>query len=230
MSLLSDLWALFFPQCCLLCGKPLLKGEEHVCFRCLSVLPRTNMFQGQDNAMARSLWGKLPLERAGAFLFYTKGGDVRRLLVELKYHGHAALGEFLGRWMASEVVSSGFFREIDCIVPVPLHPRRQKERGYNQSEMLAEGISSVTGIPVSCHLLSRSRYTESQTRRGNYERWMNMEEVFECPSPEVLAGKHILLVDDVMTTGATLVACADALSQVSGLRISVFTLALAGDM
>ena len=147
----------------------------------------------------------------------------------MKYYGNSDLGRFLGRWMASELLPSGFFNEIDCIVPVPLHARKQKKRGYNQSVMLADGIASVTNIPVANHLLVRSKDIETQTHKGNYERWENVRDVFECLSSEELRDKHILLVDDVLTTGATIVACSDALGKIPDLRISVLALAWAGN-
>ena len=227
MSIWTDLWKLFFPQCCLVCGKTLLEGEEYLCFHCLSNMPRTRLYLQKDNEMEKELWGKLPIERASAYLYYSKGGDVKRLLTDLKYRGNADLGCFLGRCMTREMLSSGFFQGVDGIIPVPLHPRKQKIRGYNQSIMLANGISSVTNIPVWNDLLVRTQYTQTQTRKGSYERWLNVKDMFECTSPERLRGKHVLLVDDVFTTGATLVACADAFRQIPGLRFSVLTLALA---
>lgn len=230
MSLWNDIWNLFFPQCCLICGRILAQGEEHLCFRCLSGLPYTRLHQRKDNVMEKYFWGKMPIERACAYVYYAKGGNVQKLLFSLKYYGNSDLGRFLGRCMAREFRSSGFFQDVDVIIPVPLHHRKQRKRGYNQSRMLAEGISSVTGIPLWNNLLVRDQYTETQTRKGNYERWVNVEGVFACSSPEALYGKHILLVDDVLTTGATLVACADALGQIPGLRISVMTLAMAGEI
>lgn len=228
MSLWSDIWKLFFPSCCLVCGKILLGDEEHLCFRCLSGLPRTQMHRQRDNEMEKCLWGKMSIERATAYLYYAKGGDVQKLLFDLKYYGNAKLGHFMGRCMARELLPSGFFEGIDGIIPVPLHRRKQRWRRYNQSRVLAEGISSVTGIPLWDSLLVRTQFTETQTRKGSYERWMNVKDVFDCLSQEAMGGKHILLVDDVMTTGATLVACADALRGVEGLRMSVLTLAMAG--
>jgi len=228
MSLWSDLWKLFFPQNCLICGKTLLEGEEHLCFRCLAGLPRTHMHLQPENEVVKCLWGKMPVERGSAFLYYAKGGDVRKLLSELKYQGNAKLGSFMGRCMARELLSSGFFDDIDGIMPVPLHRRKQRMRGYNQSRVLAEGVSAITGIPMWNNLLVRTQFTETQTRKGSYERWLNVKDVFECLSPEAMAGKHVLLVDDVMTTGATLVACGDALREVKGLRVSALTLAVAG--
>lgn len=227
MSIWTDLWKLFFPQCCLVCGKTLLEGEEYLCFHCLSNMPRTHLYLHKDNEMEKELWGKFPIERASAYLYYSKGGDVKKLLTDLKYRGNADLGCFLGRCMTREMLSSGFFQGVDGIIPVPLHPRKQKIRGYNQSIMLANGISSVTNIPVWNDLLVRTQYTQTQTRKGSYERWLNVKDMFECTSPDRLIGKHVLLVDDVFTTGATLVACADAFRQIPDLRFSVLTLALA---
>ena len=227
MSIWTDLWKLFFPQCCLVCGKTLLEGEEYLCFHCLSNMPRTHLYLHKDNEMEKELWGKFPIERASAYLYYSKGGDVKKLLTDLKYRGNADLGCFLGRCMTREMLSSGFFQGVNGIIPVPLHPRKQKIRGYNQSIMLANGISSVTNIPVWNDLLVRTQYTQTQTRKGSYERWLNVKDMFECTSPDRLRGKHVLLVDDVFTTGATLVACADAFRQIPDLRFSVLTLALA---
>ena len=229
MSLLTDLWNLFFPSCCLICGRTLLGGEEHVCFHCLSELPRTQMHWQRDNEVEKCFWGKIPVERASAFLYYSRGGDVKELLAALKYRGRSSLGHFLGRCMARELCSSDFFQGMDGIIPVPLHERKQRIRGYNQSKALAEGVSSVTGIPLWDNLLVRTQFTETQTRKGNYERWLNVKDMFECTSLEALEGKHVLLVDDVLTTGATLVACADAFREVKGLRVSVLTLAWAGN-
>lgn len=229
MNLLNDLWALFFPRCCLVCGKRLVKEEKFLCFHCLSALPRTRMHLLPNNEVEKGLWGKLPIERASSYLFYAKGGDVRKLLFEMKYYGNAELGRFLGRCMAADLLSSGFFQGVDGLLPVPLHPDKRKKRGYNQSEMLAEGISAITGIPICRDWLVRIRYSDTQTRKGNYERWMNVKDVFECKAGDVCDGKHILLIDDVLTTGATIVACADALSRLPHLRLSVLTLALAGE-
>lgn len=229
MSLLNDVWEFFFPRYCVICGKRLLQSEEHFCMACLCALPRIRFRNLEDNEIAKLLWGKMPIERASAFLYYSKGGDVRELLFQLKYYGNQKIGVFWGRCMAKDLVSKGFFHGIEGIIPVPLHSKKLKSRGYNQSELLAKGISEVTGIPVLRDVLRRNQYTETQTRKSNYERWNNVMDVFECTSLERFSCKHVLLVDDVLTTGATLVACADAFKEIEGLRISVLTLAWAAE-
>ena len=229
MTLLSDVWEFFFPRYCVVCGKRLLQGEEHLCLECLCTLPRIHFRSQENNEIAKLLWGKMPIERASAFLYYSKGGDVRELLFQLKYYGNQKIGYFMGRCMAMELFSTGFFDGIEGIIPVPLHDKKRKSRGYNQSELLAEGISSVVKIPLFKDVLRRKQYTETQTHKSNYERWANVMDVFEGVSLERLSCKHVLLVDDVLTTGATLVACADAFSGVEGMRISVLTLAWAAE-
>lgn len=223
-----DLWELFFPRCCVVCGKLLLRDEHFLCLHCLSGLPRTDMHLQKDNEIERNFWGKFPVERATSFLYYAKGGDVRQLLYELKYYGNKGIGAALGKYMATELLPSGFFEGIDCLIPVPLHPKKKRRRGYNQSERLVAGIASVTRIPVVQDALVRSQYAATQTRKGQYERWENVTGLFACEHPEHLENKHILLVDDVLTTGATIVSCADAIKNIPGIRISVLSLALAG--
>ena len=196
---------------------------------CLCALPRIHFRNLGNNEIAKLLWGKMPIERAFAFLYYAKGGNVRELLFQLKYYGNQEIGCFLGRCMAKELLSTGFFDGVEGIIPVPLHDKKRKSRGYNQSELLAEGISSVVRIPMLRDVLRRKQYTDTQTHKSNYERWSNVMDVFEGASVGRLAFKHVLLVDDVLTTGATLVACADALKEVPGLRISVLTLAWAAE-
>ena len=229
MSIWTDLWNLFFPHSCLLCGRQLISGERVLCLKCLSRLPRTQFHLRKDNIVECNFWGKIPVEHATSFLYYAKGGNVRQLLYELKYHGNQEVGEVMGRMMASELMCSHFFDGIDLIVPVPLHQRKKRLRGYNQSECLARGVSVVTGIPMDTKVVIRSRYTDTQTHKGQYARWENVRNLFACIFPGSLEGKHLLLVDDVLTTGATVVSCADAFRGILGLRISVLTLALAGE-
>lgn len=221
-------WSLLFPRCCVVCGSPLSRGEECLCTCCNINLPRTGFHLRKDNPVECLFWGRIPgLKRASSFLFYRKGSDFRRILHLLKYGGYKELGEVMGRYMAAELSSGGFFDGVDMIIPVPLHRKKQKLRGYNQSEWIARGIASVTGIPLYAECMIREKNTETQTRKSTFERWENVEGIFKLCDTVHFEGKHVLLVDDVLTTGATTVACASAFARVSGIRISVLTLAVA---
>lgn len=219
--------SLLFPRCCVVCGRPLAKGEECICAMCNINLPRTNYHLQKDNQVEQLFWGKIPLERATSFFFYRKGSDFRQILHQLKYGGQKEIGAIMGRYMASELTVSGFFEGIDVIIPVPLHKRKQRIRGYNQSEWIARGISAVTGIRIDTEVIVRRKHTDTQTRKSTFERWENVDGIFELHHAESLKGKHLLVVDDVLTTGATTVACASRLVEIEGVRISVLTLAVA---
>ena len=221
-------WSLLFPRCCVVCGSPLSRGEECLCTCCNINLPRTGFHLRKDNPVECLFWRRIPgLKRASSFLFYRKGSDFRRILHMLKYGGYKELGEVMGRYMSAELSSGEFFDGVDMIIPVPLHRKKQKLRGYNQSEWIARGIASVTGIPLCAECMIREKNTETQTRKSTFERWENVEGIFRLCDTVHFEGKHVLLVDDVLTTGATTVACASAFAGVSGIRISVLTLAVA---
>lgn len=218
---------LFFPRRCVVCGGSLGEGEEGICMKCNIEMPRTNYHLRRDNPVEYLFWGKMPLERATAYFSYHKGSDFRHILHLLKYEDRKDLGEIMGRFMAAELSAAGFFEGVDVIVPVPLHVRKLRKRGYNQSECIARGISAVTGIPIDVASVVRVKHTETQTRKSSYERWENVDGIFCLNAADAFAGKHILIVDDVLTTGATTTACADAFEGVEGLRVSVLTLAVA---
>lgn len=224
---LSSFLSLLFPRCCVVCGRPLAKGEECLCTMCNINLPRTDYHLRKDNPVEKLFWGKIPLERATSFFFYRKGSDFRQILHQLKYGGQKGIGAIMGRYMAAELLESGFFEGVDVILPVPLHKKKQQLRGYNQSEWIARGIAAVTGIPIDTESVVRRKNTETQTRKSSLERWENVEGIFELHHAESLTGKHILIVDDVLTTGATTVECASCLTGIEGIRISVLTLAMA---
>lgn len=219
--------SLFFPRCCLICGDVLAKGEECLCARCNIDLPRTDYHKIKDNPVEQLFWGKIPLERATSYFFYRRGGDTRNILYSLKYNGRKEVGEVMGRYMAAELLSSGFFKGIDLIVPVPLHRKKHKLRGYNQSEWLSYGVSAITAIPVCTSGIMRKKNTETQTHKSVLQRWENVDGIFQVTSPEFFTGKHILIIDDVLTTGATTVAFASSFEKVDGIRISILTLAVA---
>lgn len=222
-----SLFSLLFPRCCLVCGEPLAKGEEYLCARCNIHLPRTELHKQNDNVVEQLFWGKIPLERATSYFYYRKGSDYRHILHQLKYGGQKEIGETMGRYMATELLSSHFFLGVDFIIPVPLHEKKRRLRGYNQSEWIARGVSEVTGIPMDLESVVRNKHTETQTRKTTFERWVNVDQIFTLYHPEWFVGKHVLIIDDVLTTGATTIACASSFSGVAGVRISVLTLAVA---
>lgn len=229
-TLLNDIKDFFFPRHCVCCGRKLLAGEQIVCLSCLVDLPQTHIGGEAGSTLEKSFWGCFPIERAASLFYYRKGGKVAQILYAMKYHGHQSACRQMGKEMAYEFRNHRFFDGIDCIVPVPLHEERLRQRGYNQSELLAQGISAVTSIPVCADAVRRVHNNSTQTHKSGYERWNNVSGLFALTgSGEQLRGKHILVVDDVLTTGATIVSCCDALSSVEGIHISVATLAWARD-
>ncbi len=212
MKIVSELLDLLFPRRCAVCGSRLLTEEKAVCAACTFGLPYTGFRGALSNPVERMFWGKFPLGRASAYMFYRRDTDSRNVVFWLKYYGHSEIGIEMGRRMAAELAGTDFFGGMDVIVPVPLSRRRIRRRGYNQSLMLARGISAVTGIPVNTRLLRRTVDNPSQTHRTRTERIDNVTGIFRAAAVERIRGRHILLVDDVVTTGATLTACADELT------------------
>lgn len=205
LSVMSDFVALFFPEYCLGCSNGLVKGEEILCTICLSSLPRTDHLYVEDNPLREKFIGRIPLKAAWAFLRFRKTGIVQHLLHQFKYNNHPEVGIRLGRLFGSEMRNQKF--AFDLIVPLPLHSSRQRSRGYNQSAKFAEGLSDSLEIPFGANICSRSKNTESQTRKTRSERWENVDEAFLVNEEKAVRGKRILLVDDVITTGATVEAC-----------------------
>jgi ComF family protein len=225
--MLRDLLSLFYPNVCAACGKSLFRHEQHLCNNCYIHLPRSNFHKARGNPVERIFWGRVPLLAAGSYYLFNKGTRVQRLLHQLKYKGKQEAGETVGKWYGKELASVKEFSEADLIVPGPLHPRRLQQRGYNQSLCFAKGLSEELKIPVQENILKRKQFTSTQTKKGKFSRWENMEEMFECDPGQSLTSKHILLVDDVVTTGATLEACYHALSKNGEVYISIVTIAYA---
>lgn len=223
--ILNNLLDLFFPRLCLLCQTPLVEGEAHICLHCSNHLPYTHFTDLTDNPVCRLFQGKVPCVAATTLLHFTQGGSGQKLIHALKYHGNKKLGYELGRMAAITYRETSLFDTVDLLLPVPLHPKRKRQRGYNQSEWIARGIRSVTGTPIDTTSLSRLKETESQTRKQLFERSENVEDIFRLNTAETLKGKHVLLLDDVITTGSTLRACAEALKAVPGIRISLLGIA-----
>lgn len=209
----QDFFDLFFPQSCTACQAPLLGGEKLVCTPCRGTLPRTNFHLLKQSPLEKIFWGRIPVEGIWAYLRYTKGGKVQSMLHALKYRGNQSLGILLGQWFGHELKRAQCLPHFDCIIPVPLHPERLSTRGYNQSERIAEGLSKTLNIPYRTDLLIRVRSTSTQTKKSRYHRWENVSTVFQTPKPELLQSLRILLVDDVITTGATLEAASQPILQ-----------------
>jgi ComF family protein len=217
---------LFFPLNCPACGSHLLEGERFICSNCMYEIPKTGFHKTEDNPVNRLFYGITRVKYATAFFYFIKGSKYRHLIHKLKYAGRQDIGKELGKMLGSELKGS-FFDETEIIIPVPLHPTKQRMRGYNQSEMIAEGISEILGKPLLRNVLERSIFTQTQTRKSLEERRENVKEAFRVKDPELLKGKHLLLVDDVITTGSTLTACADELLKVEGVTVSVAAIAFA---
>lgn len=225
-TFLNDLLALLFPNCCVVCHTPLIEGEEKICLSCLTRLPYTRF--GADNNPTNALFaGRPEAGWSNAFLRYEKGGMTQKLIYRLKYYGDKELGQTLGRMAAASVRQSPGFVMPDMLIPVPLHRKRLRARGYNQSEWIARGFSSTWNVPVNTTQLNRDKRTVTQTKKNLYDRMINMETAFQAINHDVLTGKHVLLIDDVLTTGATLNACMDELSTTNNIKISTFSLSVA---
>lgn len=207
MNIFQDFVALFYPRCCFACCEPLVKGEELMCSGCLSELPRTAYHRWLDNPVKGRLAGRIPLRFAFAFLKFRKDGIVQNLLHELKYNNRPEIGTRIGNLYGKDLLDSGFGESFDLIVPVPLHHSRLRKRGYNQSAKFAEGLSEAMNVPWEESISMRLRSTSTQTKKGRASRWQNVSAAFSSASSEKISGKRILLVDDVITTGATLEAC-----------------------
>jgi ComF family protein len=223
----SDLFGLLFPNLCHACGRSLFRHEQLICLKCLYDLPFTDYHQYADNRVARQLWGRLPLHAAMAMLYFRKGAKVQNLIHNLKYNGRTDVGVLLGNMLGERLKTAALYQDIDLVIPVPLHRKKYKSRGYNQSTFIAEGIAAQMGIGISEDHLIRNTSTGSQTKKSRYNRYENMVDAFKVNDPEDITGKHILLVDDVITTGATLEACANVLLAIGATKVSIAALAFA---
>ncbi|RQO67545.1 ComF family protein [Pedobacter sp. KBW06] len=224
----DDLLSLLFPNLCCACGASLYAGESQLCSSCLYHLPYTDHHLHEENKVARQFWGRIPCHAAMAMLFFRKHGNVQQIIHHLKYGNQPELGLKLGQLLGERLLLSPYYSNLDLLIPVPLHKKRERQRGYNQSAGIAEGISRVLQVPVSKAHLMRKTPTDSQTKKGRSLRFENMSKAFEVRNKEELQGKHILLVDDVLTTGATLEACGLELLKCGVDKVSFATLAFVG--
>lgn len=227
MPLINDFMSLIYPRLCEACGLNLFGHEKHICNLCKVNLRRSHYHLKENNPITLMLAGRIPVRQASAFLLFEKNGKVQNILHSIKYRNNKELAVLMGTLYAEELLKDAAFQEISSIIPIPLHPKKLKLRGFNQSERFASGLSNKLNIPMNTSCLFRAKESSTQTRKKKFERWENVEGIFELKNKEVLKDQHILLVDDVITTGATLEAAWDCLKTTEGLRVSVASIAFA---
>ncbi len=220
---------LLFPHVCAGCGSDLLNEESGLCIRCLADLPETNFGAHINNPVEKIFWGRLPLASATAGYYFKKESLLQKLIHQFKYKGNKELGLQLGRLLGKYLSQSDRFN-ADALVPLPLFPVKERKRGYNQATVLCEGMAEIMKIPVLKNVITRPQHTETQTKKGRVERWKNMEGKFVLQDDRVINNKHLLLVDDVITTGATIEACGVELLKGENVRLSVATLCIASNL
>lgn len=216
----GSLVSLIYPKLCLVCGSTLFGNEDLLCTHCRHSLPETNFHKSSGNPVEQLFWGRLHIEHATALLYFDKGSSYRQLIHQLKYQGRKDAGFYLGRLLGA-ALNESIFSLPDCIIPIPLHQAKLRRRGYNQSQIIAEGIAEILNLEVFNDVLQRTFNTNTQTQRKRYDRWKNVEGIFECQYPEKITNKHVLLVDDVITTGATMEAAGSELCAIEGAQISI---------
>ncbi|HIE16455.1 MAG TPA: ComF family protein [Bacteroidales bacterium] len=224
-NFITHITDLFYPRICQVCGKKLYLQEEILCTECIYDMPRINSYLTSENQVKNIFTGRFPVENAAALLFFKKGSAYRKLIHKLKYKKKPEIGIYLGHLLAEDIN----INNINYIVPVPLHHRKKKIRGYNQSEMFAQGISEILNIPIDTQTLIRSSFTQTQTQKTRYERWENVKSVFTITDKKKFQDKHILLVDDIITTGATLEGCSLALLKIKSIKISIAAIGIASN-
>lgn len=223
----DSIFHVVFPHICDGCGSDLLNVESNLCIRCLHSLPQTNFEKHDGNPVEKLFWGRMQLVNASASFYFTKESLIQRLMHQFKYRHNKDLGLQLGRIMGSMLKSAGRLDNIDALIPLPLFPKKERKRGYNQATVLCEGIAEICNLPVLKKVISRPQQTDTQTKKGRIERWKNIEGKFLLRDNAAIQNKHLLLVDDVVTTGATLEACGNELLLADGVKLSVATLCVA---
>lgn len=225
MKLLDNLLSLFYPRLCASCGDALQQNESCLCLNCMLHLPETQFHKEHFNPLRHLFDGRVPVEEVTALMSYKKANHTQKILHHLKYNGQKEIGAILGEYLGGQLITEERYQGIQYILPIPLHPKKLKKRGYNQSEWIAMGLSKGMGIPYLTEVLVRTHYTDTQTRKSRFARWQNVKAVFEVQNPDKVAFTHVLVCDDVLTTGATTEAAIRKLLEVEGVRVSVATLA-----
>jgi len=225
MIFIKDILNIFFPDVCVCCNEHLTRNEETICLVCRHDLPLTNFTNEAHNLVEKSFYGRIQIENATALFYFLKKGLTQQLLHELKYKNQQQIGIFTGNWLGIEIKKSNRFKNIDYIIPVPLHPKKHKTRGYNQVTTFGKSLENVLKIPFKENFLKKISSTKTQTKKIRLDRWKNVQELFVVENLEKLEHKHILLIDDIITTGSTLEACCKSFSKIKGLKISIACIA-----
>lgn len=227
LSSLKSLLRLIYPQLCIMCNSDTPNEGQEFCVDCLINMPHTKHFKQKENLAARKFWARFPFEDAASVLNFYNYSDVKMMMQRLKYEGRKDIGLTLGLMAGKKIQHSNFFKDIDIIVPIPLHPAKQAKRGYNQAAYIGKGISEILSIPMRENVIVKNVYTKSQTRMGRMERIKNVFDSFDLIDKNGIQGRHILIVDDVLTTGATIEACARKLLEAPDIKISIVTACIA---
>ena len=225
ISFWQRLLNLMAPEACAVCGARLSAEEKVMCASCNLHLPRTGFSaHAYDNLMARRFWGRIPIERAAALFYYEAGSEVSEIIRRLKYRDRPEIGTVMGHMAAEEFAIDGFFDGVDAIIPIPLERKRQHQRGYNQSMEIARGVAEVTHLPILAHVVRRKSFAGSQTHKSLRERMENVEGVFEAVDASGIEGRHLLFIDDIVTSGATVCSCVETLTALHDIKVSVMSL------
>jgi len=218
---------IIFPHNCANCNSDILQEDSLICTKCFASLPETGFFDMQNNPVEKLFYGRVKIEAAASAYYFNKHSIIQTLIKELKYHGNKEAGIFFGKQIGKYLKNSKRFESVDAIIPVPLNIRKEKKRGYNQSLVIAQGIVKEFDIPILNNILIRSSNTDSQTKKNRLDRFQNMQNVFEINKNISIVNKHFLLIDDVITTGATLEACSSILLAIPDVKISIVSVAMA---
>lgn len=222
---LHPLLHLFVPHQCAGCGSDIMSRQQVLCMHCINRLPVTSFHNFPDNPVEKIFWGRMAVTAAASYLYFSKDSILQHIVHEIKYKGNKELGLYMGRKMGEALLHASRFSDLEALVPLPLFSARERKRGYNQAFLLCQGMKEVLPLPVLNKVIRRQTSSETQTTRNRIERWLNMQGRFELLQPDIISGKHILLVDDVITTGATLEACGQELLTAANTRLSIMTMA-----
>jgi competence protein ComFC len=225
MNFFSSIFNIFFPKTCACCEEQLVNNEIEICLKCRFDLPLTNFTNEANNMVEKTFHGRISIEFATALIFYKIKGISQKLIYQLKYKGRQEIGTCLGMWLGTELKNCERFKSVDFIVPVPLHPKKLRKRGFNQLTTFGKSISEILEVPFLDNVLIKKYGSDTQTLKHRIERWKNVNEIFYVTDLDIFKNKHVLLIDDVITTGATLEACALKLSMTKNIKISICTMA-----